>query len=110
MVIAYSIIEKNPNLDITYEPDYKTNGISHPPDLRIQYKSNTIYVQIKRLRKSINYLNNFTKYSDDNTMIAFDNINQDNINQIVGALDKAAQFIPRTEDDTFLIIQLVSNN
>lgn len=43
-------------------------------------------------------------------MIAFDNINQDNINQIVGALDKAAQFILRTKDDTFLIIQLVSNN
>ncbi|MBE6684974.1 MAG: hypothetical protein E7592_04930 [Ruminococcaceae bacterium] len=102
IVIAYTITSKNNNVEITYEPDYQINGANRPPDLRIHFESYTFYIQIKRMSKSYSYQDNLKKFGDSDTMVIFDDIQQ-----IVGALDKAARFTPKNANDIFLIIQLI---
>lgn len=105
MVIAYSIASKAPKAKISYEPNCDIKGNNRPPDLKINFETKTVYIQIKRMAKSISYQTNLTEYGDNGMMIAFDDINQ-----IVGALNKATRFIPKNNDDIFIIAQLIPDN
>ena len=105
LVIAFDIVQKNPHIEIEYEPKHLSINNESQPDLKIQFNGRKYYVQTKRLYKSISYLEVSKKLEHTELMIPYDNIPQS-----VGSLKSATNFTPKDENCVFIIVQVVTDD
>ena len=99
--LAYEILRKEPKLEIEYEPMVQRNN--KRPDFKIVSGNLLLYIQVKHMRKSVDFENQKKETADSNIWYLVDDEAQ-----IRKALNTACKFQPPEEEALYLIAQEIS--